>query len=212
LTEDRLQRIERKIDLLFRFLLKLKVKEIGYPYDYDYLKNFSNDLITLFDIKIPTIESETIHEKLCPKLNSDYEKAEQGYLKLKSTYEEKNYLAKEENSIKLDLTLAKEKYDKAAELLSNAGKIEGVIKELNQFCDSILIYIKLHEKLEISSDLIQRFGWIGFHINNVLGEQLQKITMSFEEFITLLTSYNFNELVKKINQVINFLQDEKDDS
>ncbi len=52
MNEKDINRIEKKVDLIFKILLELSVEYIGRPYDFEYLKRFKNEIITVFDLPI----------------------------------------------------------------------------------------------------------------------------------------------------------------
>ena len=93
MSEENIERIEKKVDLLYRILLELYIDEVGHPYS-----NFMDELVPLFelsgievDIDISFIQKETMQE-LKNKLEAELSR-------LEKIYESGNFLAKKKSTI-----------------------------------------------------------------------------------------------------------------
>ena len=201
MTEDQLKRIEAKIDLLYKILLNLEVDTIGHPYDHKYLKGFSNELVDLFSIELSPLDN--VQEKLVSKLRADFKELETKYFQLKSKFEEKNYLAKDEIALKSELGNLEENYLKIQELNENVNLLEEIILELNQVADSIILYVKLHEKLGIEvTPIFNRFTF-KWEFSQIIQRMKDELGLTSEDFLTLLSKYDLQILTDKLQYLSN---------
>ena len=201
MTEDQLKRIEGKIDLLYKILLKLDVDMIGHPYDHKYLKGFSNELVDLFSIELSP--PDNVQEKLVKKLRADSKELETKYSQLKSKFEEKNYLAKDEIALKSELENLEENYLKIHELNENVTLLEEIILELNQVADSIILYVKLHQKLGIEVTPIFNRYTFNRELIQIIQPIEDELGLTFEDLLTLLSKYDLKILTDKLQYLSN---------
>ena len=115
------------MDLLYKILLALYIDDVGHPYSQEYINNFMDELVPLFelsgieaDIDLPSTQKETM-EELKNKLETELSR-------LKKVFESGNFLAKDEKTIKnkiSDISSYLEDWDLAWD---ESGVVEGIFK------------------------------------------------------------------------------------
>lgn len=146
MIENDVERTEKKVDLLFKVLLGLKVKHIGYLYNRKYIENYMDDLIPIYDlfVKKDIIENYPTQEEIQKwerKLHNEH-------IKLKQDYGEGNFLAKEQDTIKLRMRYLENKLDQMSKLSKNKEKFENKNIELY----NINLFKDLQTKLGITRE------------------------------------------------------------
>ncbi|MFW9867552.1 MAG: hypothetical protein ACFFEN_15765 [Candidatus Thorarchaeota archaeon] len=179
-----LERIEKKIDLLFKILLELYVEDIGHPYDFKYLSKFSDEIAILYDLNM---KKET-HKIQFPN-KGELEDKEIELEKIQKEYKEGNYLAKDKENIEEQITQLKEEMKKLKKFSQNREKIEEAITIVNQRVYNIGIYLKLREKLGLPRMPRQSYGL------NLTSQYLSEILDLSEK------GHNPREILDKLKEV-----------
>lgn len=191
-----INRIEKKVDLLYKILLELYIGDVGHPYNQEYINNFMDELIPLFglsavevDLDIPSIQKETMQE-LKNKLETELSR-------LKKIYESGNFLAKEENTIKdkiSDITSYLETWDWDKD---ESGVVEGLIwwkediinKSKRVYEESL--FLDLRKKLGVSYSY--RPSYLSSPSINDLIEEINIEKKNFKDFIEKIQSLGKNK-------------------
>lgn len=143
MSEKDVKRVEDKVNLLYKILLELEVDTIGHPYSRDYILNFMDELIPLFNI---SVKKEIIKDLPDYKvMGKNLQKITDENLKLKKDLEDGNYLAKDEEKSKRkikNLTDRIEIYQKIFNVRKN-------IKDSNTNIYNIRLFEELKNKLRI---------------------------------------------------------------
>lgn len=150
MSEEDIKRIEKKVDLLYKILLELKVDYIGYPYDQEYINKFIDELIPLFglsgiEIDIEFTQSETM-EELKNKLETELSR-------LKKVYENGDFLAKDENTIKNKIENITDYLQTWDWDVDESGVVEGILSQKEDIINKskniyeISLFVDLKKKL-----------------------------------------------------------------
>ena len=151
MSENNINRIERKVDLLYKFLLDLYVPDIGLPYDMDYLWEFSDEIISVFNLDVKenylNFDFKGI-EELAEKKN-----------KIKSVidaFDKGNYLAKEKDALQNEIRLLRTQVDLLEEIDNNREQIKETIKKLNtNVLQKMSMYTAFRKKLGLHPEVFQ---------------------------------------------------------
>ena len=147
MIENDIEKIGKKIDLFFKIILGLKVKPVGYLYNRKYINNYIDELVPVYDLSAkkdvidnyPTQEEIQCWEK---ELNNDY-------IKLKQDYTGGNFLAKEQDRIKLRIKYLENKLDQMSKLSKNKEKFDNKNTELYK--------IDLFKDLQMKIGIIEEY-------------------------------------------------------
>ena len=161
MSEEDIKRIEKKVDLLFKILLELNIYEVGYPYKQEYINNFIDELIPLFEL---SAEKEKIKTKIPTQeeikgLANDYIKELE---QLEKKYEKGDYLAKEENEITTKIGDLKKHINDLPKILHSCVRIE----EIHQQIYEIHLFWDLRKKLRLNKEQ----GYESLTISNLKNE------------------------------------------
>jgi len=146
MIENDVEKIGKKVDLFFKILLGLKIKPVGHLYNRKYIDNYIDELISVYNLSAekdvidnyPTQEEIQIWKR---KLNNEL-------IKLKQDYGEGNFLAKEQDMIKLRIKYLENKFDQMSKLPKNKEKFDDKNTELYK----IDLFKDLQVKLRITEE------------------------------------------------------------
>ena len=143
---DKLEKIEKKVDLLYKILLELYVDYVGHPYDQKYINNFMDELIPLFGLSAEEIEIEILPTQ--KEINELKSRLETELSRLKKVYESGNFLAKDGDKIKdkiANITNYLQEWDVCVDEWILAPK-EDIISRSEDIC-KISLFVDLKKKL-----------------------------------------------------------------
>lgn len=145
MNDKDLERIEKKIDLLFKILLDLNVDEIGYPYDFRYLGRYGEEIRLLYNLDI---EKERHKVKFPNK--EEIKDIRTKLEKLQKRYEEGDYLAKEKQKVEDQIAQLQKELQKLENFVKNRKKIEEALNRVNYEVCEVKTYIELRKKVGLS--------------------------------------------------------------
>lgn len=122
MIENDIERIERKVDLFLKILLGLKIRRIGHLYNRKYIGDYIEELVVVYNLSAERdiIDNYPTQKELQNwKTNLNYE-----LIKLKQDYEIGNFLAKEQDMIKIKVKDLGNKLEQISKLSENKRKFE----------------------------------------------------------------------------------------
>ncbi|MFX0029721.1 MAG: hypothetical protein ACFE8B_10965 [Candidatus Hermodarchaeota archaeon] len=145
MNDKDLERIEKKIDLLFKILLELNVEHIGYPYDFKYLSNHGEEIRAFYSLDIEK-ERHRIQFPSKKEVDETQTKLE----KLQKKYTDGDYLAKEKQEIEDQIKSLEEKLEEFEKFNKNRKIIEEALIKVNNELFKIETYLALRRELGLS--------------------------------------------------------------
>lgn len=140
MNEETLNRIEKKVDLLYKIVLHLGGTVGDSYYEEDFFDRFMNQLIPLFNV---TTEKEIIKIPNAEELQREETKIGEELNRLKKDYENGNYIAKEENILKRKI----ENLTDDLEALSGISECREDLEKLNQEVYELRLFHDLKRKV-----------------------------------------------------------------
>lgn len=154
MSEEDIKRFEKKVDLLYKILLELRIPDFGAPYDQSYINTFMDELIPLFGL---SAEKEEIKGLFTQEDISKRGMELQNELKkLKKIYENGDFLAKEEETIKNKIEDLTNKLKELSEISALYNKVRDKNKEIyeNGLFIDLQRKVGVSEKNIVSKDII----------------------------------------------------------
>ncbi len=142
MTDIDLERVEKKVDLILKVLLDLNLPDVGYPYDYDYLCNYNEELALLYNLNV----AKDKYKIQIPAIE-ELEETESKLRNLQEKYKAGNYLAKDKEDIKKQIDKLNIRYSLLCRFQENRKKIEKALKEVNNDVYNIQTYLELRKKV-----------------------------------------------------------------
>lgn len=148
MSEKDMNRIERKVDLIFKILLNKYVDYIGHPYDFEYLEQFKDEIISLFDL--PISEPDKLENLIKFPSQEDIKKKENELNNEIELFKKGEYLAKDRYDLVKKLYEIKDQVDEMIILDKNREKIKKKYEEGLELLKPTCFYLELREKLNLS--------------------------------------------------------------
>jgi len=144
MSEKDIERTEKKVDLFLKILLGLNIPRIGHPYNRKYIDNHIDELTPVYNLfaERDVIENYPTQEKIENWEN----KLKHELDKLKQDYEHGNFLAKEQDTIRMRIKDLGNKLEYLTKLSKNKENFEAKNTELYR----INLFMDLQEKLGIT--------------------------------------------------------------
>ncbi|KKL94451.1 hypothetical protein LCGC14_1864500 [marine sediment metagenome] len=148
-----IERVEQKVDLILKILLDLCIYDVGYPYDYRYLSNYSDELALLYNLDVVKDK----HKIQFPAIK-EIKETQVKLRNLQEEYKTGNYVAKDKEDIKEQINNLKKKTKFLSRFQKNRERIEIDLKEVNKDAYNIQTYLELRKKVGLPEILEENFS------------------------------------------------------
>ena len=172
MSEKNIERIEKKVDLLYKILLELNVDYVGHPYDQEYINRFMSELVPLFGLSGVETDIEITQKETIKELENNL-KTELS--RLKKIYESGDFLAKDEDKIKNkmgDITSYLQEWDVVVDEWILAGKEDLINKSKDLYKKGLFLDLKkklgLLDKSSMINGLIREVNDSKKSLNNTI--------------------------------------------